>query len=229
MRLAGDGYETSRVGFFEHHDPLYAHVMPLLSAMNETFSPLVDNLLGARELASSENLGEGAKILMDDLVDSAQIMLLRARLAIHLYAAASPNGDRSAGLASARAVIKDAEVLVARRISQCPLMFPERVFGWRTKSPTSYTYGYLWTVKSLYYFWRDYGRVEQGSKEAKSGLCYLNIQNPLNTIFNVGKNLSRVLQKWTKKIPLIGELANCLDAPMKEYVFPQDLYGPTRT
>ena len=33
----------------------------------------------------------------------------------------------------------------------------ERIAGWR-QNPTVYTYGYLWTVHSLFYWWRDLGK-----------------------------------------------------------------------
>lgn len=33
----------------------------------------------------------------------------------------------------------------------------ERIGGWRL-NPTVYTYGYLWTVHSLFYWWRDFGK-----------------------------------------------------------------------
>ena len=53
----------------------------------------------------------------------------------------------------------------------------ESIGGWRP-NPTCYRYGYVWTVHSLYYWWRDYGQVERNSTEASVGQCYLNMQTP---------------------------------------------------
>ena len=35
----------------------------------------------------------------------------------------------------------------------------ERIASWR-ENPTVYRYGYLWSVHSLYYWWRDQGECE---------------------------------------------------------------------
>ena len=35
-------------------------------------------------------------------------------------------------------------------------------------------FGYLWSVHSLYYWWRDQGLAEQGSFESELSPCYLN-------------------------------------------------------
>lgn len=36
----------------------------------------------------------------------------------------------------------------------------ERVASWNPKNPTSYNYMYLWTAKTLFYFWRDRQQVD---------------------------------------------------------------------
>lgn len=44
----------------------------------------------------------------------------------------------------------------------------ERSAGWR-EGPTVYGFGYLWTVHSLYYWWRDQVRRELGRERGRDG------------------------------------------------------------
>jgi hypothetical protein len=48
-----------------------------------------------------------------------------------------------------------------------------------------YTYGYLWTVHSLFYFWRDYGKALDSNIDEISP-CYLNIIDPVDVAFGEG-------------------------------------------
>ena len=87
---------------------------------------------------------------------------------------------------------------------------------------TADSYGYLWTVSSLYYWWRDLGQAERGSLEAAVSPCYLNTQYPYDVVIGGGRNLSQWLRETmaSKGLPF----ANCLAPPEEEYVFPRDLY-----
>jgi hypothetical protein len=82
------------------------------------------------------------------------------------------------------AAITAAQTVVTRR--EAAYRVPAwRIAGWRganaaapmDQGPTSYGFGYLWTVHSLFYWWRDYGQVIGGSLEAQLSPCYLNTMN----------------------------------------------------
>lgn len=89
--------------------------------------------------------------------------------------------------------VKEAEIIVSERESAYRVPV-ERIAGWRT-NPTAYckslisieviAYAYLWTVHSLFYFYRDLGKAWDGSIDAFSP-CYLNIINPIDVAFGEG-------------------------------------------
>jgi hypothetical protein len=72
----------------------------------------------------------------------------------------------------ARRVVNEAELLY--RVE------PNRIAGWRP-NPTAYRFGYLWTVRSLYYWRRDHERIVGQIRSA----CFRNIVNPLELAFGV--------------------------------------------
>lgn len=91
------------------------------------------------------------------------------------------------------------------------------------------SFGYLWTVHSLYYWWRDFGRAERKSAEAAFSPCYLNLMHPSDVAFGVASPLSRSLtarmREALRHVPVVDvELADCLAPPPQEYQFPRDLY-----
>ena len=100
--------------------------------------------------------------------------------------------------------------------------------AWRD-NPTVYRYGYLWSVHSLYYWWRDQGIAEAGSLQAAYSPCYLNRMDATEVAVGWGKvvleGLRALVNKYspfTLGFPL--ELVNCFAPPPREYVFPRDLY-----
>jgi hypothetical protein len=91
-------------------------------------------------------------------------------------------------------------------------------------NPTAYDYTYVWTVHSLYYWWRDVGLVERKSVEAKLDLCYLNIDYPIEVALGGWVNVSAEIRAYFKN--RTGDeylVADCLSPPRAEYVFPRDL------
>lgn len=92
-----------------------------------------------------------------------------------------------------------------------------RVAGWRA-GPTAYNYGYLWTVHSLYYWFRDVAVATLSPLEALSP-CFRNIQNPADVAFGEGFlfNATQVLYEWIERTqPKWDFVADCLSAPSKE-------------
>lgn len=148
---------------------MYPRVRPLLDDMNTTFTALAAQLaqIGAAVPPSAE---------LDDISGAARMLALRAEFVLLLYAACAPHATaaaRKSNLAAARALLTGrAAPLVSRQRYAVDV---RRVGAWR-ENPTSYSYGYLWTVSSLYYWWRELGRAERGSAEATISPCYLNTQ-----------------------------------------------------
>lgn len=127
----------------------------------------------------------------------------------------------------ARAAIGEATALVARMESNYRVPW-QRVAEWR-ENPTVYRYGYLWSVHSLYYWWRDQGLTEGGSVQSKYSPCYLNRMDLVEIGLGWGQktleNLRYFVNTWSpfrSGYPL--ELVNCLSAPKAAYQFPRDLF-----
>lgn len=108
----------------------------------------------------------------------------------------------------------------------------ERIGGWR-RNPTVYTYGYLWTVHSLYYWWRDYGKslgiygpiyqkshlplndgvTDDRTWEAYLSPCYLNVIDPIDTAFGEGilLNVTHELYDVSCPVGFFNKVHHCLD------------------
>ena len=104
----------------------------------------------------------------------------------------------------------------------------QRIAAWR-EGPTTYRFGYLWAVHSLYYWWREQGLAEEGSLQSELSPCYLNRHDISEMAVGWGKYTMQILRNIinlyspiTLGYPL--ELVNCFAPPAEEYVFPQDLH-----
>ena len=93
-----------------------------------------------------------------------------------------------------------------------------------------YNFGYLWTVHSLLYWWRDYGRAKHhvnatGSSLRSRSPCYLNYIEPADVGFGGGvlSELSSLLERLFGKVVVADLIADCLAPPDKEIVLPRDL------
>jgi hypothetical protein len=100
--------------------------------------------------------------------------------------------------------------------------------AWRD-NPTVYRYGYLWSVHSLYYWWRDQGIAEAGTVQAASSPCYLNRMDTTEIAMGFGKSVLEMLRAFVNKYSpfVLGfplELVNCAAPAPREYKFPRDLY-----
>ena len=127
----------------------------------------------------------------------------------------------------ARGAIYEAAAAVERMEAHYKVPW-QRVAEWR-ENPTVYRYGYLWSVHSLYYWWRDQGLTEGGSVQSKYSPCYLNRMDLVEIGLGWGRhtleNLRAFVNTWSpfrSGYPL--ELLNCLAAPKVGYEFPRDLF-----
>eukprot|EP00043_Microstomoeca_roanoka_P012301 m.118520 g.118520 ORF g.118520 m.118520 type:complete len:806 (+) comp15451_c2_seq1:171-2588(+) len=209
----------SQVRLNEHHPDYWTQIRPLLETMNATF--------GA-SFAAIESLQAkvpaGRRDLFAELIDSAHITFLRARLvyALYDYAATWLNKHghdeawREGRLSDAKAAITEAIALVEKR-EQAYRVPLHRIAAWRS-GPTSYRFGYLWSVHSLYFFWRDYAIATIQSPETLSP-CFRNIQDVVDV--GIGEGMFKNVTQWIYDYleshdPGADFITDCLDPPTTE-------------
>lgn len=224
--------QPARLGLVDLRNPAHAppdyatEVEPLLSAMERSFTALATEYRTLAGSASAE-----ARPLLDELADAARMTALRAIQVHGLYdyvdaysVLDSNNRGRQARLATARAALDEATTIVAGREAKYRVP-AERVAGW-TDGPTAYGFRYLWTVRSLAYFWRDEGKAVDVPSSANP--CYQNFINPAEVAMGEGTATSLIdlLGQVNRNTPIVGGVANCSAGPTSEPKFPQ--YDRTR-
>lgn len=204
-------------------------VKPLLQAMKSRLQSICDELDQVDDHGEIPN--EEAKKLFHQIHASMSMTCLRSTQVLALYNYAStwltPHNVsmREEQLSIAHDAILKATSIVREQESNYAVPL-QRIAFWGRPQPTAYNYGYVWTVHSLYYMWRDYGRVLDKSAESILSPCYLNIINPLNVAIGDGlwQNITDELYKLFDKVKYVDFVADCLEGPKKEPVFPKDLY-----
>ena len=207
-----------------HGGPSYTReIEPMIGAMEKTFAAR------ATELTNALRNVTGARELADELGDSARITALRAKQVHGLYdyvdgywASYNPFSDagqvRKERLKTARAALDEAAKIVTEREKhyRVPLA---RIGGWGN-GPTTYEFGYLWTVHSLFYWWRDEGKAV----DAPLSPCYQNTINPADVALGEGSLVDtlRVVRQVFHDNGGLGSIAACLADPGAEPRFPQD-------
>ena len=217
-------HQPDKLGLVEMRNPLHdrpgysAEVEPMLAQIARTFRARSNELAALRSQTSSH-----AFDLFDDLNDAAEITALRAEQLHGLYDYVDGyfdlnQGNRRRRLATARAALDSAAEIVARREARYRVA-PERVASWRN-GPTAYEFGYLWTVRTLHYWWRDEGKAV----DAPVSPCYLNIINALDVGFGEGlwADVARVARQVLEDASAINSLSECLAETRAEPTYPQD-------
>jgi hypothetical protein len=213
--------QPSKLGLVDMRNPLHGgpsysnEVKPLLSEMETAFGDLLREIEGIRGATSGPS-----KELIDELADAAKMTFLRARQVHGLYDYAddalipSKRPFRLMRLAEARTALDQAAALV--KVRERSYRVPaDRIAGWRN-NPTAYSYGYLWSVRSLHYFWRDEGKAV----DTPAFPCYMNIVNPVD-VAN-GEGFGTDAARFFGGV-LAGEQSRgCLAEPKSEPVYPQD-------
>ncbi len=234
--------QPDKVHLKESSDPDWPHVLTILREMRTVFSGLSDSMKAlVAEIAQDQELtaadssfefGEGSWKLLGELEDCMHMLALRASQLVLLYESKDPEiggADEAVRIdlqRQSRAVVQVATEVVQRREENYRTAV-ERVGAWRD-NPTVYRFGYLWSVHSLYYWWRDQGLAEQGSLQSEYSPCYLNRMDSTEVVVGWGKYTLEILRNFinrytfTSSYPL--EIVNCLSPPSKEYEFPKNLY-----
>lgn len=198
-----------------HGGPGYSkEVEPLLAAMESRFATLA-----ARGEELRARVPANTRDLFDDLADAMQMTALRAKQ-VHglydyvddIYALSSKN--RKARLATARQALDEAATIVAAREARYRVPVA-RIAGWR-KNPTAYNYGYLWSVHSLHYWWRDEGKAV----DAPFWPCYRNIVNPVDIA--IGEGIYTDVARWVGSFLSSDEQRFCFAEPESEPKYPMD-------
>lgn len=216
--------QPDKLGLVEMRNPLHSppgysrEVEPLLAATAREHDRLATALEALAPAIPAE-----VRPLYEDLADSARITALRAEQVHGLYDYVDGYFDldqnpRRVRLAAARAALDAALPIVARR-EAAYRVDADRIAGWRN-GPTAYEYGYLWTVRSLFFWWRDEGKAV----DAPVSPCYLNIINPADVGFGEGLvvDAARVLRNVSEDIPGLGSLTECLAETRAEPIMPPD-------
>jgi len=226
----GDATQPAKLTFQEVRSPIHplgkkedlpdyvSEIQPLLNAMQLNFTALTNQLADLRPQMYPEALP-----FFDEIVDSANITALRAQEVYLLYEYVwgtlhhTPSW-RSQRIEEANKVLVQVEEVIRRRESHYRVPV-DRIAGWR-KNPTAYNYGYLWTVHSAYYFWRDYSQATNTSLTVRSP-CFMNIITPVDIAFGPGKVLNASLEVgYDLEQRGLTSLSNCTHHPLQEPVYP---------
>lgn len=177
-------------------------------------------------------INEASMSLLNEIYDCLLLLSMRASHVRMLYESMdpviSPLISQKANLQrQSRQVINNASEIVIRRESYYRVPW-QRIASWR-ENPTVYRYGYLWSVHSLYYWWRDQGLAEGGSLQSEHSPCYLNRIDASEVAIGWGKYTLEILRSFINWLSpfLTGhpfEIVNCVSPPSNEYEFPRDLY-----
>ena len=156
------------------------------------------------------------------MLDAMHVTAARARQVHGLYDYVDARADANAGprlarLAAARAALDEAALVVKQREPRYRVP-AERIAGWGV-NPTAYRFGYLWTARSLYYFWRDEGQAV----DAPISPCYLNVLSMTDVGLGEGAYgaPASLLRAVLDNPSAGGDAAECAAAPAVEPTFPQ--------
>eukprot|EP01126_Amoeba_proteus_P003653 TRINITY_DN11212_c0_g1_i1.p1 TRINITY_DN11212_c0_g1~~TRINITY_DN11212_c0_g1_i1.p1 ORF type:complete len:629 (+),score=71.66 TRINITY_DN11212_c0_g1_i1:402-2288(+) len=205
------GFLTFRFNPF--HSPKYKQeVRPFLFNMTTRFQDLNSRIRGLE--ASTP---PAFKRYANEFMLTWNITTQRTIQVFELYEYIS-TGNKSHWQEAERALNRAAEIM-----SQYSFRLPvERVASWNPSNPTSYNYMYLWTAKTLYYFWRDRAKVLLDSPIDLSP-CLYNIINPVDVALGQG-SLEELVEKLRELAHKNGWpeqfIADCLAAPKTEPKYP---------
>lgn len=188
-------------------------VRPLLSAMSTKFKSSFDALQSLVPLVAP-----GSMSLFQDILDSTQITSMRADFVYAVYDSLWTGQNlqwRKSRLSDAVKILASAELVVASREKHYRVPLERVAFWGRNKSPTAYDFGFLWTVHTLYFWYRDLYR----SMNALTSIdpCFLNIIDPARVAFGDGAIAS--FEAWLAeylKTHGLATISECLKAPVSE-------------
>lgn len=183
-------------------------------------------------------INDHAMVYLWEIKDAVNMLWLRARQVKLLYESReaellSTAEDHTTTLKEkllnkSRKVLETAADIVSRREDNYRVSW-ERIASWRD-NPTVYRHGYLWSVHSLFYWWRDQG-IAEGQK--RHSPCYLNRIDSSEVAVGWGRYTLELLRTLIHRYTPFSyfyplSVVNCLSSPAKEYEFPRDLHVTRR-
>lgn len=134
-------------------DIYFKSIKPLLAAMDQTFTQFTNQFAALQSSVS----GKYASIFMQEIVDSATMTMLRARVVRNAYARRDFSLSSSQRAAALNEAVKAVQLAVTTAESRSAnyRVDAQRLNYWGHTNPTAYVYGLLWASKSQYYSWRD--------------------------------------------------------------------------
>jgi hypothetical protein len=248
-RLFGLSFtQPDKVHFNEVDDPDWPYVIELLSEMDQTFgkfahrmNQLYDQVVDYtnKKIHSKESsiqhsftINTQAIRYLEEIKDSIDMLALRAKQVKLLYESRDSQVEsdehfRKKLQLEAREAIEKATTIVRSREDQYRVDW-QRIASWR-ENPTVYRYGYLWSVHSLYNWWRDQGIAEKISYRSEFSPCYLNRMDSTEVAVGWGKYTLELLRNFVVDYTPFAswyplEIVNCLAPSTRgEYEFPRDL------
>lgn len=172
--------------------------------------------------ALPSSAADGPASLLLEMRHAVNVTLARTTQIRSLFDFVEKAEARVVARENALAAMSSAAAIVRAREARYRVPL-ERIAGWRLFNPTVYEYGYLWTVHSLQYFWRDFYQATLPKVVADVNPCLLNIESPGSVSFSQGSkvaNFTALLEEFIKKVPFIGGgVAKCLEPPKSEPVY----------
>jgi len=213
--------QPNKLGLVEMRNPL--HEAPSYTGeIDLLLGQMLDTHQASEDSLTSLIIDGPGRDLHEEIVDATRITRLRAAQLFGLYTYVDNlldlnDDERGPALAAARAALDEAAAIVAAREARYRVP-AERIAGWR-ENPTAYRFTYLWTARSLYFWWRDEGKAVDGPASP----CYLNIIDPADVALGEGSinDITRVARDLLDGGFLSG-IGECLAAPVEEPTFPQD-------
>ncbi len=209
------GFRALRRGLIFGQSVSYAkEVRPLLQAMSSRFMDLGNQMV---RLANRKDI---EPTIWGDIVEFAHGGQINAMRSLQVYAlydsVAAPSMGQSqewakSRLAEARKALDFAMNTVAAREKSFSVN-ANRIAGWN-KNPTAYRYGYLWTARTLFFWWRDEGIVTKNPPNE----CFMNVINPGEIAFANGQsNFYYEAISMIAKLPFVGSYNECIAPSTKE-------------
>ncbi|KAJ3264941.1 hypothetical protein HDU77_007030 [Chytriomyces hyalinus] len=198
-------------------------VRPLLIEMNDKFANL-----SVRTAALAAKAPTYVSDLWDDIADASRMTSLRARQVMNLYEFVyqeKTTGRRNETLAlQAMNALHTAQKIVNAREPRYRVP-ADRAASWTNlnapHNPTAYAFNYLWTVRSLHYWWRDAAMAlnDHHSTQSKS---FANIIEPVEMGLGTGKVLNAA-DSLAGVLAALGVAEDYFDVEDKEPQYPRDI------
>ncbi|KAJ3006391.1 UNVERIFIED_CONTAM: hypothetical protein HDU68_004092, partial [Siphonaria sp. JEL0065] len=201
-----------------------AHIRHLLVEMDAKFADL-----SKRTSALAAKAPQYTADLWDDIADSARMTALRAHQILSLYEyihEEKKHGKNRALAKESMATLHTAQEIVNAREKRYRVD-AERVAGWTNLNtahqPTAYAFNYLWTVRSLHYWWRDAAEALNDNHRTESA-SFANIIDPVEVGIGSGLLLT-VAEDVAEFLSAFGVGTNYFDLAEKEPHYPEYIKG----